>query len=60
MDEKIKKRFYSLAWRGSMMFIAIVIATVIDVNSGIDIPSWAKISLGLIAGEITKYLNSQQ
>lgn len=52
-------RMKSLYWRSSMMVIAGVLTTVIDNGAELNLPSWVAIVLGLVAGEISKHLNTK-
>ena len=64
--ETLSKRLWSLAWRvGGMMAVAsigffIEPATLQALaDAGVAIPAFAVVLLGLVMGEITKWLNSQ-
>jgi len=59
MNKQLKKRLLSFAWRlGSVMAIAGL--NFIAQNVGdLSLPIWAVGLIGLITGEITKYLNSK-
>jgi len=57
MNEQLKKRAKSLAWRTSMMILAGIIAFLLDNAVDLELPSYVVILLGLVGGEITKYLN---
>lgn len=58
MSEILKVRLKSLAWRVGMMGLVAIVAFTIDNASLLSLPSWAVVMLGLIAGEISKYLNT--
>lgn len=60
MEDQLIKRFKSLVWRFGVMFATAVIAFAIDNATDLNIPTYVVVILGLINGEITKYLNSGQ
>ena len=57
--QQFYKRLKSLAWRSAMMFAVAVIAIFMDIIGQTHLSPTAIAFIGLIAGEITKFLNSQ-
>ena len=58
MNEQITSRLKSLAWRTSGMLIAfLLVGFSEEILPILLIPGEVKIVIGLIVGEITKYLN---
>lgn len=55
--ESAKKRLKSFFWRLSGMVVVAVLAFVIDNATLLEIPPYLVVILGLILGEVTKYLN---
>lgn len=60
MDEQFLKRLRSLLWRALCVALIAGIAFLIQSISGLEIPDYLKILLGLILGEVSKYFNSNQ
>ncbi len=62
MNEKTKKelikRFKALGWRCGMMFVAGGIDIVLNNLAGFNMPNGATIVIGLILGEISKWVNN--
>jgi len=60
MNEQLKKRIQSLAWRAGGMATIIILNGVLTMMSDgtIDVPQPYVILGGLLVGELTKYLNS--
>ena len=62
MNEDVKKRLYSLLWRAGMMGVAAVLAVIAQAVGMVHLDSgiWSVIvpSLGLLLGEVSKYLNN--
>lgn len=57
MNYTLEARFKSFAWRlGSMVAVAIL-AFLTENATDLQIPAWGVIVIGLVSGEITKYLN---
>ena len=59
MNEQLKKRLKSLAWRAGMMGLAAVIVTIADGLAGLGISPAVVGILGLILGEVSKQLNTR-
>lgn len=52
------KRFKSLLWRlGAMIGVALVAFVLNNINL-VSLPDWIIVVVGLVGGEITKYLNT--
>lgn len=59
MNTVVLNRFKSFAWRLSMM-IVVVLADFVSQNLlGFGLPAYATITLGLVAGEVSKFLNTE-
>jgi hypothetical protein len=58
MNEQVKNRLKSFAWRLGGMVLVAVIGFVIDNETALNVPSWLVVVLGLVMGETTKYLNT--
>lgn len=52
-------RLKSFAWRTGMMVLALTISFFLENIDLMTLPPAAKIILGLILGEVSKYLNSK-
>jgi hypothetical protein len=59
MNYEIQSRVKSFGWRLGGMVAAAVIAFAIENATEFQIPVWGVALLGLLNGEITKYLNSR-
>jgi len=60
MNEALKSRIKSLVWRTGMMVAVVVLSFVVDNATELQVPSYITVFAGLIAGEISKYLNSSR
>lgn len=58
MSDQFIKRFKSFIWRAGVMFLVSVLAFLTDNAVDLQIPSYMVVVIGLIGGELTKYLNS--
>jgi len=58
MNEVLKNRIKSLAWRTLMMITVVVLSFIVDNETELQLPSYVIVFSGLIAGELSKYLNS--
>jgi len=56
---KLKPRLKSFLWRIGMMFVAGGVEVLIQVLSDVDFDSEWTVVLGLILGEVSKYLNKK-
>ncbi|MCH7640971.1 hypothetical protein IID22_02090 [Patescibacteria group bacterium] len=59
MNEQLKKRLKSLAWRAGMMGVAAAVAAVADGVAGLGLSPAIVGILGLVLGEVSKQLNSK-
>ncbi len=59
MDSQLTKRIKSLLWRAVMMAIAVFVASVSDGLVGLELPIIITGVLGLVLGEVSKFLNSK-
>jgi len=55
--EQLVKRLKSLAWRASAVALVAFLGTVAENLSTLDIPEIYIVVIGLMIGEVTKYLN---
>lgn len=55
----LKKRFYSFVWRTSMMVIAAFVAFLLDNLGLLGLSPQVTVLLGLILGEVSKWLNTK-
>lgn len=60
MNETLKNRLLSLAWRVGGMVVVTVASFVIANAADLNIPAWGTVFAGLVVGEVTKYLNTQE
>lgn len=58
MKEQFIKRLKSFAWRVGMMFIALLVAFASENLAGFGLSAQTTIILGLVLGEVSKFLNS--
>lgn len=59
MDSQFKKRLKSFAWRTSMMVVAVAIDFALQNLASFNLTPLAVTVLGLILGEVSKYVNEQ-
>jgi hypothetical protein len=59
MDEQFKKRLKSFAWRTGMMVVAVTADFVLQNLTSLNLTPLAVTMLGLVLGEVSKYLNEQ-
>lgn len=59
MNQKVLNRFKSFAWRLGMMVVVILADYVTQNLTGFGLPAYATITIGLIAGEVSKFLNTE-
>lgn len=59
MNKKVLNRFKSFAWRLGMMVVVIIADYVTQNLTGFGLPAYATITIGLIAGEVSKFLNTE-
>lgn len=60
MNEVLKSRLKSFAWRLGMMVAAAVVAFLMDNLQLLDLGPTITVVLGLVLGEVSKYLNTQK
>ena len=56
MSQEVKNRLKSFAWRLGSMVVMASLAFVLDNAELLQVPSWGVVVLGLLSGELTKYL----
>ena len=54
------KRLQSLTWRIGMMILAVVVSFALDNINLLDLNPQLTILLGLVLGEVSKWLNTQK
>ena len=59
MNKTFIKRIKSFAWRLSMMVVVVLADYVAQNLFGFGLPAYAKIIIGLIAGEVSKFFNTE-
>ena len=59
MNEQFLKRLKSFGWRLGMMAIALLVTFLLDNLSLLELPASASVIVGLLLGELSKYLNSR-
>ena len=57
MSIQLKNRFKSFAWRAGMMLAALAVSFVLDNMELLHITGEIQVVLGLVLGEVSKYLN---
>jgi hypothetical protein len=57
---ELQKRFESLVWRMGTMVAALVVSFLTENIGLFGLPMGVTIILGLVLGEVTKYLNTQK
>ena len=55
---QLRRRVESLLWRAAMMGVAAFVAFVAAHLADLDLPYTVTVILGLVFGEVSKYLNS--
>ena len=60
MNEQLKNRLKSLAWRVGMMTVAVCIQFAIENAAELNISPLVTVLLGLVLGEVSKYLNAKK
>lgn len=58
-DTTFTKRLKSLIWRGAMMGIAFALTAIANNISSLNIDPQTAVFIGLVLGEISKYLNTK-
>ena len=57
MNVQLTKRIKSLIWRSGMMGVAVFVSTLTDNIGALELTPLATTILGLLLGEVTKFLN---
>lgn len=60
MNEQLKNRLKSLAWRIGMMTVAVCIQFALDNAADLNISPLVTVLLGLILGEVSKFINAKK
>jgi hypothetical protein len=58
-DSQLVKRLKSLAWRAGVMAAIVFVNAFVEGAAGLGLPTWSIILIGLVGGEVTKYLNTK-
>lgn len=58
--EALVKRLKSFAWRAGMMFAALVVAFLSESLADFNLSPQVTVVLGLVLGEISKYISNNQ
>ena len=58
MSEQVKNRLKSLAWRVSMMCLVVILDQIVASASGFNLPTYMVVLVGLVSGEVSKYIAS--
>ena len=56
---QLKKRGLSLLWRAGMLSVALLVGELVEVLDLFNLPDLARVSLGLVLGEVSKFLNKK-
>lgn len=61
MNEQLKKRLFSLLWRGGGIAVVTILSGFASMitDGTIDLPVFYVVCIGLVVNEITKYLNRE-
>jgi len=59
MNEELKKRIKSFSWRLGMMGLVAIIGFLVENATLLNIPPYVIIVLGLVGGEVSKFINSK-
>ena len=60
LKQKLLKRFKSFAWRISALAIVVGLSFLLENASELLIPIYVQGIIGLVVGEVTKYLNTSK
>ena len=58
-ESDFTKRLKSLVWRAAMMGIAVAVSAIANNISSLNLDPSVTVFIGLVLGEISKYLNTQ-
>ena len=59
MNIELKNRLKSFIWRLGGMIVIAGIGFIVDNETALQIPTWLIVVLGLIGGEVTKFVNNK-
>ena len=59
MSIQLKNRIKSFAWRTGMMVLALIVSFLIENITLLELAPQVQVILGLVLGEISKYLNTK-
>ena len=59
MNEQLKNRLKSFAWRTSMLMLALFLTEVSNNLGILELNDITRLLIGLMAGELSKYLNNR-
>ena len=59
MNIELKNRLKSFIWRLGGMIVISGIGFLVDNETALQIPTWLIVVLGLIGGEVTKFVNNK-
>jgi hypothetical protein len=59
-DSQLIKRIKSLLWRAGVVATIAMINFIVENVAGLGVPGYAVVLVGLVGGEITKYLNTKK
>jgi hypothetical protein len=59
MNEALKNRLKSFVWRLGMMLLAVVVDFTLKNLTALDLGANTTVVLGLLLGEVSKYLNKK-
>lgn len=59
METQLQKRIKSFLWRGGAIAVAAFLGFVAENIGEFNLPGYGIVMIGLIIGEITKYLNTK-
>lgn len=60
MNDILTKRLKSFAWRAGMVLAALAVDFAVTNLTLFELPNGITVFLGLVLGEVSKYLNSHQ
>ena len=59
MNIELKNRLKSFIWRLGGMIVISGIGFLVDNETALQIPTWLIVVLGLVGGEVTKFVNNK-
>lgn len=60
MSQEVKNRLKSLGWRVGMMVVAAGLGFAVENATELGIPPYGVVLLGLVLGEVSKWLNTRK